>query len=70
MHNTIKNQASSVQNYGIQSSQSDFLTIYNNTLENHYMDVYKNYIDDQHQILPIPEQEIGANSLVTQNPNW
>lgn len=41
-----------------------------NSLESYYMDVYYNYDDTKHRILPIPEQEIGANSLVTQNPNW
>lgn len=41
-----------------------------NTLANYYMNVYESYDDSKHRILPIPEQEIGANTLVTQNPNW
>lgn len=41
-----------------------------NTLQGYYLDCYLNYDDDKHKLLPIPEQEIGANDLVTQNPNW
>lgn len=41
-----------------------------NTLEAYYLDGYINYEDDKHQLLPIPEQEIGANDLIEQNPNW
>lgn len=36
----------------------------------YYFDAYNNYDDTKHRLLPIPEQEIGANDLVTQNPNW
>lgn len=43
----------------------------NNTLQEYYKDVYVNYIDNQHQLLPIPDQEIGANEFITKNnPNW
>ena len=41
-----------------------------NTLLAYYLDGYTNYDDNKHQLLPIPEQEIGGNDLVTQNPNW
>ncbi|NKI27360.1 RagB/SusD family nutrient uptake outer membrane protein [Arenibacter sp. 6A1] len=41
-----------------------------NTTENYYLDGYNNYVDSKHQLLPIPEQEIGANDLITQNPGW
>lgn len=41
-----------------------------NTLQSYFLDVYKNYDDSKHKLLPIPEQEMGANSLVIQNPNW
>ncbi|RAV30213.1 RagB/SusD family nutrient uptake outer membrane protein [Sinomicrobium soli] len=37
---------------------------------NYYFDAYNNYEDNKHQLLPIPEQEIGANDLIKQNPNW
>ena len=42
----------------------------NNVSANYYFNVYQNYDDSKHKLLPIPEQEIGANSLTTQNPNW
>lgn len=45
-------------------------SIPNNSLASYYLNVYKNYDDSKHRLLPIPEQEIGANDLVTQNPNW
>lgn len=45
-------------------------TVPTNVLESYYMDVYRNYEDSKHRVLPIPEQEIGANSLLKQNPNW
>ncbi|MBJ6368078.1 RagB/SusD family nutrient uptake outer membrane protein [Snuella sedimenti] len=41
-----------------------------NTLLAYYLDGYTNYDNNKHQLLPIPEQEIGGNDLVTQNPNW
>ncbi|MCM4157046.1 RagB/SusD family nutrient uptake outer membrane protein [Gramella sp. AN32] len=41
-----------------------------NSLESYYLDVYRNYDSSKHNLLPIPEQEIGANSLIEQNPNW
>ncbi|MFY0715253.1 RagB/SusD family nutrient uptake outer membrane protein [Seonamhaeicola sp. NFXS20] len=41
-----------------------------NTLQSYYLDSYFNYVDDKHKLLPIPEQEIGANNLINQNPNW
>ncbi len=41
-----------------------------NTLHSYYLDAYNNFVGTQHQLLPIPEQEIGANDLVTQNPGW
>lgn len=42
-----------------------------NRVQPYYKDVYVNYIDDKHQILPIPEQEIGANPFITRNNrNW
>lgn len=41
-----------------------------NVLDPSYLDVYLNYDDKKHRILPIPEQEIGANSLLKQNENW
>ena len=41
-----------------------------NTMENYYLDGYNNYVDSKHQLLPIPEQEIGANDLIKQNPGW
>lgn len=43
----------------------------NNTVQAYYKDVYNNYVDNKHQILPLPEVEMGANELITvQNPNW
>ncbi len=43
----------------------------NNIVQTYYKDAYINYIDNQHQILPIPEQEIGANEFINKNnPNW
>jgi len=42
----------------------------NNSLTSYYLNVYSNYDDTKHRLLPIPEQEVGANSLMTQNPNW
>ncbi len=41
-----------------------------NSLQPYYLDAYTNYKDNKHQLLPIPEQETGANDLVTQNPEW
>jgi len=44
-----------------------------NTLNalDYYLEGYLNYDDNKHQILPIPEQEMGANKFITkQNPNW
>ncbi len=41
-----------------------------NSVQPYYLDPYLNYEDNKHQILPIPEQEMGANNLVTQNSNW
>ena len=41
-----------------------------NSLTAYYLDAYNNYVDNQHQLLPIPEQEVGANELIKQNPNW
>ncbi|MBD0831638.1 RagB/SusD family nutrient uptake outer membrane protein [Aestuariibaculum sediminum] len=41
-----------------------------NTLQGYYLDSYMNYDDSKHKLLPIPEQELGANDLVIQNPNW
>jgi len=41
-----------------------------NSLQSYYLDVYRNYDDNRHKVLPIPEQEIGANSLIEQNPYW
>jgi hypothetical protein len=37
----------------------------------YYFEGYLNYDDSKHQLLPIPEQEMGANDLIqNQNPNW
>lgn len=41
-----------------------------NSLEPYYLDVYRNYNYPKHNLLPIPEQEIGANSLIEQNSGW
>ena len=36
----------------------------------YYFEGYLNFDENKHQLLPIPEQEIGANDLLKQNPNW
>ena len=37
----------------------------------YYFEAYNNYEDNKHQLLPIPEQEMGANDLIqNQNPKW
>lgn len=41
-----------------------------NSLETYFLDAYNNYEDKKHQLLPIPEQEMGANDLMDQNDNW
>ena len=41
-----------------------------NSMEPYYLDSYNNYVNSKHQLLPIPEQEIGANDQLNQNPGW
>ena len=41
-----------------------------NVTKPEYFDAYRNYQDNKHQLLPIPEQELGANENMKQNPNW